>query len=492
MKNVAARRTVERVPTGIPGLDRILRGGLLRGGLYMVRGAPGSGKTILGNQMCFANARRGGRSAFVTLLSESHARMMMHLESMSFFDPELVDDRVRYVSGFGALDGGGLAGVLDLLRQELRTKRHSILVIDGLVSLGETTTKATELKRFFQELQLHADLARCTVLLLTGPGASAGHAANTMVDGVFELREESFELRAFRELRAVKFRGSDHLRGGHFFRITNDGISVFPRVESLYGQPSGRDACIDHKVSTGIDGLDELLSGGLPAGTTTMLTGPSGSGKTTLSMHFLAATPPNEKAVICGFYETPERFLFKSTKMGLALDKRVKKGQLEMLWQPSTELNVDEVVERLLERVVATGASRLVIDGLDGLQRATFHSERVHHIFTALANELRVQNVTTLYTYEVPKFIGPDLEAPISGVSALVENLLYLRFIELEARLHRVLSILKVRDVAYDTRLRRFEISARGIELEPLTAVARRPTPKSAVENPKARPRTRR
>lgn len=490
MKNVAARRTIERVPTGIPGLDRILRGGLLRGGLYMVRGAPGSGKTILGNQMCFANARRGGRSAYVTLLSESHARMMVHLESMSFFDPELVDDRVRYVSGFGALDSGGLSGVLDLLRQELRTKKHSILVIDGLVSLGEATTKATELKRFFQELQLHADLARCTVVLLTGPGASAGHAANTMVDGVFELREESFELRAFRELRAVKFRGSDHLRGGHFFRITSDGVSVFPRVESLYGQPSGRDACIDHKVSTGIQGLDELLSGGLPAGTTTMVTGPSGAGKTTLSMHFLGATPPNEKAVICGFYETPARYLFKANKLGLALDKRVKRGQLEMLWQPSTELNVDEVVERLLETVMSTGASRLVIDGLDGLQRATFHSERVHHIFTALANELRVQNVTTLYTYEVPKFIGPDLEAPISGVSALVENLLYLRFVELEARLHRVLSILKVRDVAYDPRVRRFDIGEHGISLAPLHVTDRTtPAPQGTT---KARPRSRR
>ena len=205
--------------------------------------------------------------------------------------------------------------------------------------------------------------------------------------------------------------------------------------------------------------------------------------KTTLGMHFVGAAPPDEKVVLCGFYETPPRYLFKAKKLGLDLEKRMKKGALEMLWQPSTEQNVDELVQNLLHRVVSTSASRVLIDGLDGLHRATFHSERVHHIFTALANELRAQNVTTLYTYEVPKLIGPDLEAPISGVSALVENLLYLRFVELDATLHRVLSILKVRDVSYDPRLRSFQIGPNGIELTPL---------KPTRAGRKARPRSRR
>ena len=460
------RRTIRRVPTGVGGLDAILDGGLLRGGLYMVRGAPGSGKTILGNQICFAQARRGGRAAYVTLLSESHARMMMHLESLSFFDPGLVDARVQYISGFAALENGGLRGVLDLLRHELRSKRHGVLVIDGIVSLSANDTSDIDLKRFFQELQLHADLAGCTVLLLTGPGAAAGHAANTMVDGIFELREESFELRAFRELRVVKFRGGKHLRGGHFFKITNDGISVFPRVEALHSRPRTEDKCIDRKASTGIASLDTILDGGLPAGTTTMVTGPSGAGKTTLGMHFLAATPRKENALAFGFYETPQRFLFKARKLGLRLDAMVKRGNLRFVWQPSTEQNIDELGERLLDEVQMTNASRVFIDGLDGLQRATFHHERVHHVFTALANELRARNVTTVYTYEVPKFIGPDLEAPITGVSALVENLFYLRFIELRSQLYRVLSILKVRDVAYDATLRVFRVGARGIEVD--------------------------
>jgi len=109
---------IARVPTHVPGLDTVLCGGFLRGGIYVVRGAPGSGKTILGNQICFENARRGGSSAYVTLLAESHARMMLHLESVDFFDLELAGDRVRYLSAYGALMKSGLPGVLDFIRAE--------------------------------------------------------------------------------------------------------------------------------------------------------------------------------------------------------------------------------------------------------------------------------------------------------------------------------------------------------------------------------------
>lgn len=458
----------------------------------MVRGAPGSGKTILGNQICFANAKRGAHTAFVTLLSESHARMMLHLESLSFFDPELVDARVQYISGFGALESDGLRGVLDLLRHELRSKRHSVIVIDGLVSLSETKTSPLDLKRFFQELQLHADLAGCTILMLTGMDAKGGHAANTMVDGVFELSDESYELRAFREFRVVKFRGSAHLRGGHFFKITGEGVSIFPRVEALHAEPATEDKCIDGRAPIGVASLDALLGGGLPAGTTTMLTGPSGSGKTTLGMHFRAATPPKQKALFFGFYETPQRFLFKANKLQLPLESMARRGSLELVWQPSTEQNIDELAQRLLTRVERTGVTRLFIDGLDGFQRATFHVERVHHIFTALANELRARNVTTIYTYEVPKFLGPDLEAPITGVSALVENLLYLRFVELRSRLYRVLSILKVRNVEYDSKRRIFNLGATGFELDARIDGAEEVFAGLHLEAPNARPKTRR
>lgn len=464
-----------RVRTHIPGLDTVLGGGLLRGGIYVVRGAPGSGKTILGNQMCFAHAQRGGRAAYVTLLAESHARMMLHLESLDFFDADLVGEGVRYLSAYGALMKSGLRGVLDFLRAELQSKparkepregREMIIVIDGFLTLSDASGSVPELKKFIQELQLHADLMGATVLLLAGPAADESRPEYTMVDGILELREQLHELRAFRELRVRKLRGVAHLHGGHFFEIGATGITVHPRVEALYASPSVDDRCSRDAISSGVEQLDSMLNGGFPCGTTTLVLGPSGAGKTTLGLHYLAATPKGAKAVLFGFYETPARLLLKAEQLNLSLGPRVESGDIEIVWQPSTEQNVDALAARLLAAVERTNAQRVFIDGLDGFQRATIHPERVHHIFTAIANELRVRGVTTLYTFEVPKFLGPSVDAPITGVSALAENLVYLRFVELRSHLYRLMSILKVRDSSYDTSLREFHITNHGIRLE--------------------------
>lgn len=471
------RPRLERVPTHVPGLDTILCGGLLRGGIYVVRGAPGSGKTILGNQISFATAQRGGSSAYVTLLAESHARLMLHLESIDFYDPALVGDGVRYLSAYSVLMKSGLRGVLDFIRSELPQKRRSrarkasaepasIIVIDGFLVISEFSSSVAELKKFIQDLQLYADLVGATVLLLAGPAVDESRPEYTMVDGIIELREHMHDLRAYREVRVRKLRGVPHLRGGHVFDISNRGITVYPRVEALYGTPSAEDRCSDATVSSGIPQLDRMLGGGLKCGTTTLVLGPSGAGKTTLGLHYLAGTPKGTRAVLFGFYETPSRLLEKARKLNLSLDSRIKRGELEIVWQPSTEQNVDALVERLLQTVDRTSATRVFIDGLDGFQRATIHPERVHHVFTAIANELRIRGVTTLYTFEVPKFIGPSVDSPVTGVSALAENLIYLRFVELRSHLYRLLSVLKVRDSGYDSSLREFHISSDGIRLE--------------------------
>ena len=466
----------ERVATEVPGLDAVLEGGVFRGGIYAVRGAPGSGKTILGNQICFSNARRGGTSTYVTLLAESHARMMVHLESLDFFDPELVDGRVTYLSGYNALVSQGLRGVLNLVRSAVmpsRTRRGApktgsvVVVIDGFLTAAESAASVTDLKKFIHELQLSADLVGATVYLLAGPAASEASPEYTMVDGIIELQETLVGVRAHRELRVRKLRGGAHLRGAHMFSISNAGIRVYPRVEARHADPSADDGCVGKpRLKTGVEQLDEMLRGGLGCGSTTLVMGPSGSGKTTLGLHFLAATPAGENAVHFGFYETPARLLEKARALGLRLGARAKNGEWEVIWQPSTEQHIDALAEKLLAAVERTKATRLVIDGLDGFQRATVHPQRVHRAFTAIGNQLRVRGVSTMYTFELPKFISPDLDAPLSGVSALAENLILLRNAQARTSMHRLVSILKVRDSDYDASIREFRISNRGIRVE--------------------------
>src|SRR3954463_2852434 len=157
----------DRFSTGVPGLDTILGGGVFDGGIYIIQGAPGAGKTTLGNQICFAQAAMGRNALYVTLLAESHARMIAHMRRMTFFDETAIPDRMSYVGAFKTLEDDGLRGLLDVVRREVRTRKASILVLDGLITVHEKARSEIELKKFIHELQTQAGFSNCTMFLLT-------------------------------------------------------------------------------------------------------------------------------------------------------------------------------------------------------------------------------------------------------------------------------------------------------------------------------------
>ena len=142
-----------RIASGIPGLDAVTGGGFLQSGVYILQGAPGAGKTILANHVVHRHASAGGKVVYVTLLAESHARLLQHMEGFAFFDPSALADRIYYVSAFNALRSGGLPGVVELLRKEMRSRQAGILVLDGLVMAASAAQSDEELKLFVSDIQ---------------------------------------------------------------------------------------------------------------------------------------------------------------------------------------------------------------------------------------------------------------------------------------------------------------------------------------------------
>jgi circadian clock protein KaiC len=287
-----------------------------------------------------------------------------------------------------------------------------------------------------------------------------------MVDGIVELSRLPREAMTERRLEVHKFRGGDYVDGRHSLRITADGLVVYPRVEAIFGDPPEEDPD-GGRMTTGIADLDRVLHGGLPAATSTLLLGPSGAGKTTLGLHFLAAATAAEPGLYFGFYETPPRLRGKATRLGLALEPTLAAGHVEMLWQAPTERLLDELGHRLVGAVRRRGARRVVVDGLGGFADSAAEPERLRRVFAALANELRAIGATSLFTVESPRLFGPEVRLPMSGVSAVAENVLLLRLVELDGRLRRTLAVLKVRDSDYDPSLMGFSIGASGIALTP-------------------------
>jgi circadian clock protein KaiC len=357
-----------------------------------------------------------------------------------------------------------------LIRRAIQKHKATLLVVDGLVSAHESAPSDRDFKKFIHELQTLTDLTGCTVLLLTNAERATGfYPEHTMVDGVLHLTDELSELRPLRHIRVLKLRGSAPSRGLHSVRITDNGLEVRPRIESLF--PSAavpeRRVASGPKLSFGLPELDGMLRGGVRTGSITMLLGSSGSGKTLLGMQFLSeGVKRGERVVYFGFNEQPAAILSKCQRVSIGgLTEGVERGLAEVVWHRPIEGVIDEIGESLIETVKKVGAQRLLIDGIEGFERATDFTERTSRVFGALGQELERLGVTTLYTTETRELFGRNIEVPIFGLSSATQNIILLRHIEHQARLLRVMAILKVRDDAYDGRMREIQITDQGLVL---------------------------
>jgi len=454
---------IERLRSAVPGLDQILGGGLFRTGVYIIQGLPGCGKTILANQICYGHVAEGGAAVYVTLLAESHSRMIQHLSTLSFFDVKAFPDKLAYISAFHDLETSGLKGLMSVLRREMRARKVGVLVLDGLVAASEGASDI-DLKKFVHELQSIAVLQDCTVLLLTSGNIHRMAAEHTMVDGLIELEDKLFDARSERSIQIRKFRGAGPLRGKHSLRIDNDGITVFPRIESLY-RSAASETMPDQVTTSGIPSLDAQLSAkGIPTASSTVVIGSTGTGKTTMGVQFLHASTPEEPGLHLSFFEGPDRIRSKARSLGLALDALEASGAVELMWQSPGEALLDEIAERLLAAVTRRNVRRLVIDGLSGFLESAVYQERINRFFSCLVNELRSRRATVLMTLETRDVVSSVISMPW-GVSGLVDNLFFLRFVHDEGHVERLLTIVKMRDTDYQAGLRRLRIDSQGMHI---------------------------
>lgn len=466
----AAESGLPRLRSGIEGLDIVLKGGFPRAGITIVQGTPGAGKTIFGNQLCHHHVAQGGKAIYVTLLAESHARMQLHMSQLRFFDPKVIPERLYLISAFRVLEEDGLKGLQDLLRREVQRFGATLLVLDGLVAAEESASTAREFKKFIHELQMHASMSNCTMFLLTGISNRPVAAEHTMVDGVIELRSDVIDRCSERTLTVHKMRGVGMVGGRHGMRIGDDGIRVFPRLEAVSAGRAG-DHAVGDRIGSGLSELDGMIGGGLPLGSTTLLVGPSGVGKTTFGLHFLSLCTAQEPGVLLGLYETPESLKIKARALNLPLEKLIDQGVVQMLWYPTTEGLVDEICARLIEATQRPNTRRVFVDGIGGLQSLMHDPMRLSRVLAALSIHFQQLRLTALFSAESAASGGvhdlPLEGLSLHGVSAVAQNIVMMRYMELRNRLHRAISVLKVRNAPLDPLMRRYQMTGRGIEIDP-------------------------
>ncbi len=464
-----SRIELERIVTGVPRLDYILKGGFIKGGTYTIMGPPGSGKTIFGNQICFNHIEdKKGHCVYITLLAESHGKMLTHLGTLNFFKPEVIPEYLFYMSGYRALKKDKLPGLLELIQKTIKERRASILILDGIQAAAKHADEKMDFEEFIHELQAYANILQCTTLMLTPANrVKTDDVENVVVDGVIEMSYQLIGPRAVRELTVHKFRGTDFMVGKHETEITANGLQIHPRTEIQFDEPA-EDAQEERiRMGFGIKKLDEMLQGGLMSGTTTVLLGSPGTGKTMLGLTFLVeGAKKKQKGIYFGFYEPPPRLIEKAERIGIPLRKYVDEGLIEIIWQPPLEHYMDALAERLLEKIKSDNhdKGRLFIDGVEGFRSAAIYQDRIKRFLSAFCNQLRMSDVTTLITEELDLYKS-EVELPTPELATVTEGVILVRYLELNSQIHRLISILKMRESLYDTSIREFEINDSGIQV---------------------------
>lgn len=466
----AERPSLDRIPTGIAGLDAVLGGGFLAGSVHLVVGPPGSGKTILANQITFRRAATGQTAVYVTLLAEAHARMLAHLAAFDFFDPTFVPRRIVYMSGYGVLEQSGLDGLLELLGRTIREHGATLLVLDGLGTAEEFTPTTSVFKRFLLTLSTSASLTGCTMLLLATRGPlDAPRPEQATVDGLLTLDQRRVGTRAVRELVVEKMRATKYALGAHAVEINNAGIHIYPRLEA-HPFPRPAEVSSDVRLRFGVEGLDAMLDGGVFAGSSTVLVGGPGMGKTLLGMSFLlAGGKRGERGIYLGFGEGPARIVRAAGGIGLDAQGAIDRGELTMLWYPPTEGTADAIAWRLLAEASCAKPKRVFIDGLRGFRNMVTDIDRLDRFHAALWAELAVRGATTILaeTSSTWEHVVGTCTPP---QALFVDNVIALEEKEKGRRLRKYVAVRKVGGGDHDMTLRKLRISSHGIEVDrPIT-----------------------
>jgi len=459
--------------TGVPNLDLILGGGIPEGDVLLVVGPAGSGKTTLVFQMAFHVASSGGKALYASTLSEPPTRLLRHLRGFSFFDESLIGQRLFLVSTYPTIKQG-LERVADALIQAVKEDQATLVIIDGLMAIRDLHPDTPELRSFIYELGATLSTLGCTVLLTSSEAERPGGEPLpefTMADGILELSRQDIGTRTVRTVRSAKMRGLPNLLGLHSMQITSHGVTVYPRIESVF-QPADI-GMGPERLPIGLPELDEMMRGGPLQGSVTLLAGALGTGKTLSCLHFIhEGARRGERGLIVGFRENARQLLDKARSFGLDLESAVKEGLVVIIHRPPVDLDIDQITWDIWCQVQRFSPRRLALDSIADLEAALFDQRRQRGYMVALAGSLRSRGVTALMTMEVAQAVGPELDFSDTPLAVLFENLLLYRSVEFRGELYRILSVTKMRDSDYDHSIRQYTITENGLKVLTRTETA--------------------
>ena len=464
---MTSKVTISRLPTGVPGLDEVLGGGLPEFSFNLIAGQPGSGKTTLAHQIMFSLSSPARRATYFTVLGEPPLKMLRYQQQFGYFDTEAVNRHIRFVNLSEEAMTGDLDRVLRRIVEEVTLHSPGLVFVDSFrsVALASQTEQNPHnaLQQFVQQLGMLMTSWQATTFLIGEYFTETdANPVFTVSDGLIWMRQSVERNSVVRKLEIVKMRGQATLPGLHTFRISEAGIQVFAPASAIVMAAPDMDARpAGARLSMGVARLDEMLGGGLPRGYSLLVAGPSGSGKSLLAAAFLAeGARRGETGVIAAFEQRPNQ-----SRNPIVADL-IESGLVGLVDSTAPDLSIDETVQLLVTEIRRLNATRVVIDSLSGFELAlapTFRGD-FRESLSRLVCALAAAEVTVLMTSELEDRYT-DLRFSPYGTAFMTDAIIVQRYIEVESRLRRVMAVVKVRASAHSDELREFHIDDGGIRI---------------------------
>lgn len=461
---------IEKVQTGIPEFDLILRGGLPRGRIHLLEGAPGTGKTTIALQLLL-QAREEGRKGLYITLSESapelEATAASHgwsLDGIPVFDIVPIEaqlDRQQSVLYPSEVE---LGETVSLIIDRIEEQTPEVLVIDTVSELRLLTQDQLSYRRQILALKQYLQGRRCTTLILDDlTHQESTTELHSLVHSVIALEQSERSYGAARRrLRIAKMRGADYQSGWHDFAVTTENVLVFP---SLIAEEHRSDF-EPEEMESGLPALDELMGGGLTHGTTTILVGPSGAGKSSLALQYVAAAVKRgEHAAYFSFDENFKTLELRSMALGIDIVEAARQERVGWHRANPSRLSPGQFVWQVRREVEDRNARIVVLDSLNSYL-STMPEEQalilqMHELLTYLNNK----GVVTILILAQQGIIG-DVQNPVD-LSFMSDTVVLLRFFEAGGEVRKAISVVKKRTGVHELSIREFRLFPNGMQVGP-------------------------
>jgi circadian clock protein KaiC len=459
------RRDLARIATGVRNLDDLFRGGLPGGSVTVIGGSPGTGKTILAQQICFHVASATQRVLYFSTLSEPTAKTLRYLSQFSFFDSSKLDVGMQFIDLGVILRTKGLEESSRLIMNHVKRVKPAMVVIDSFKVFDEIAKSSEERRKFGYELAVSLMAWEATTFLLGeyGPQDVSTNPLFSIIDGLVMVtqREQSGEQQRF--IQIVKMRGTEHSRDEHAFVIRSNGVEVFaPRVTiQREDRGPGGDRC-----RTGISKLDDLLGEGIPRGSSLLVAGVAGTGKTVLLLEFLyRGAQAGEKGIIFSFEETTERLRATAQGLGWDLDREIERGMIRIVFIPQPTIMVEGHLLMMREEIEAMKARRVAVDSVSVFLHKVKDPQIDREKIFQLASIIQNTQAVGFFATDIP--YGANQISRFGVEETVVDGIILLSSTEEGLERQRYIEVYKLRNTAHLKGRHSLVIGVGGISIFP-------------------------